>query len=106
MPHETLLIALLAAGLVWLWFDSMRARERVIVVCTRACKQMDVQLLDQTVALARMRLRRDRGRLKLAREYGFEFSTDGADRWGGRASMLGGRVTGVQLEGPEGVVIL
>lgn len=98
---------LLIGGLILFWVDSLRARERAVAVCANACRQMEVQFLDQTVAISRLGLGRGgRGWLSLRRTYGFEFSTDGTDRWKGRAVLLGKRVESVQMEGAEGVTIL
>lgn len=101
-----LVIGAVAIGL-WFVLDSLRAREQALHACQSACREMDVQLLDHTVALARLRLVRDaRGRVRLRRRYGFEFSTGGTDRWRGHVDLLGLIVTGVELQGPTGAIIL
>lgn len=100
-------LLLVIAAVVWFWMEALRARERVLRVCASACKQMDVQLLDQTVSLSRLSLRRGAsGKLRFARTFGFEYSTNGADRWPGRALLLGRRVESVQLDRADGVLIL
>lgn len=103
-------IVLVAAALgigLWFVFDSLRAREQALHACRSACREIDVQLLDQTVALARLRLARDgRGRVRLRRRYNFEFSTGGSDRWLGHIDLLGLNVLGVELHGPSGAIIL
>lgn len=67
-----------------------------------------MQLLDETVALARLRVARDprNGRVRLRREYGFEFSREGDERRKGTVSILSGRVETVHLEHPEGPVVV
>jgi len=58
-----------------------------------------VQLLDDTVAFAQLRLARDaEGRLRVRRTYGFEFSDTGNNRRRGAIVMLGGMLTDLQLE--------
>lgn len=92
---------------IWLWADTLRAREGAFKACTRTCRQMDVQLLDQTVQLASMGLgRTDRGMLSIRRHYGFEFSVDGVERRQGSAAMLGAGVEYVQLDHPDGMTIV
>src|SRR5690625_3903416 len=54
---------------VWFWYDSMRARERTLDACRHACRRVHAQLLDETVAIDRMRLARYRGQLVIARRY-------------------------------------
>ncbi|MDX9766433.1 MAG: DUF3301 domain-containing protein [Ectothiorhodospiraceae bacterium] len=99
---------LIAGGvLAWLWNDGLRTRETVLRACRRACDDLGVQMLDQTVALRRLGLGRDaRGRLHLRREYGFEFSLTGDDRRSGSAICLGPWIERLQLEHPDGSVLI
>ncbi len=100
---------LIGAAAIGLWFalDSLRAREQALHACKSACREMDVQLLDHTVALARLRLARDaRGHVRLRRRYSFEFSSGGTDRSRGHVDLLGLMVIGVEMEGPTGAIIL
>lgn len=81
------------------WLDAMRGKELARAAGRRACEQAQVQFLDDTVELVRVRVRRDaRGHLGLRREYRFEFSDDGADRRGGEIALLGRQVLRVVLE--------
>lgn len=102
------ILALVVIGAaIWFWSDSLRARERMTATCTRICGEMHLQFLDETVALAKLRLTRtDRGWLAWRRMYNFEFSESGSDRWKGRALLTGQRVESVQLDNPQGVTIL
>lgn len=103
----SLLIILVMVGIVWFWANSLKIRERVLRRCASACEQLDVQLLDQTVALARLALARDQeGRLSVRRWYIFEFSTDGGDRHQGSLSLLGSRIEFVRMEHPQGPLIM
>lgn len=84
--------------LVWFWADTLRARERAIDLCRAACGRRGLQLLDQTVALDRLRPGRDeRGRLRLQRRYRFEFTRDGRARDSGTVLMLGARMQSLEL---------
>jgi len=92
------IIALLAL----FWLDSLRARETATRAAREACERMGVQFLDDTVALAKLRLRRDRGgRARLARIYGFEFSPDGSTRSRGHVLILGWHIETLHLERSE-----
>jgi hypothetical protein len=84
---------------VALWIDSLRARERALAAGRRACERYGVQLLDETVQFARLRLARDdEGRLRLKRSYTFEFSDTGDNRRRGAIVMLGAELLDMQLE--------
>lgn len=97
MDDLWLLPALLA--LVWFWVDSMRAREAALRVVRRACERHEVQLLDETVALVRLRLGRDpSGRVGWRRRFRFEFSQVGDNRSHGEVELLGRRVTALHME--------
>lgn len=91
-------IALMAAA-VFLWLDSLRARERAVKAGRAACERYALQFLDETVSFARMRLRRDaEGQLRIARTYTFEFSDTGNNRRHGAIVMLGGELQDLQME--------
>ena len=107
MLSVSTLAALAAIGVIfWYWSDSLRTREQALRVCADACRQMGVQLLDQTVVVRRLRLGRDAGgRVRLRRHYGFEFSIDGGDRFRGQAVMVGRFLVYLEMDHPEGPVI-
>ena len=96
----TQLIPVLLLGLMaWFWWGATRAREVAISAARRACTRCGVQFLDDSVALAKTRLRRDgRGQMRVLRYYRFEFSTSGADRAGGYAVVLGQRLLDLHLD--------
>mgnify|MGYP001324489547 CR=1 FL=1 len=73
----------------WYWLDSLRARELALGICRAACEQRALQLLDQTVALRRLRLRWTTEGLRLRRTYRFEFSDAGAERYSGYLTLVG-----------------
>ncbi|HEX7220739.1 MAG TPA: DUF3301 domain-containing protein [Burkholderiales bacterium] len=91
-------IILVLAG-VFLWLDSLRARERAVQAGRAACKRYDLQFLDETVSFTRLRLARgEDGNLKIKRTYTFEFSDTGNNRRHGAIVMLGGELQDLQLE--------
>jgi hypothetical protein len=99
------IVAVVAIG--WFWNDTLKAREWMLRRCRRALDELDMQLLDETVAIRRVGLRRNRnGRIAVSRTYHFEFSADGRDRWPGRAVLLGRLLETLQLESPDGITIV
>jgi hypothetical protein len=95
---EGVAIAAIAVG-VFLWLDSLRARERALAAGRAACQRYALQFLDDTVSFARIRLGRDQdGQLKIARTYTFEFSDTGNNRRHGAIVMLGGELQDLHLE--------
>jgi len=95
---EAAAIVLIIAGILF-WVDSLRARERALSAGRSACARYGVQLLDETVQFARLRLARDdEGRLRLRRTYTFEFSDTGNNRRHGAIVMLGADLQDMQFE--------
>lgn len=95
---EALLLLFSAAAMCFV-FDALRAREAAVRVARRACKEHGLQLLDDTVQGARMRLARDAdGVARVRRTFVFEFSEDGFARRTGCLVMLGAQVESLQLE--------
>ncbi len=101
---EFIAVALLAA-LAWFWFDSLSARESAVRAARLACVADDVQLLDDTVALAALGMQRnDEGRPVLRRIYRFEFSDTGNNRLLGSVTLLGASVQALYLAPHSGTV--
>jgi len=90
---------LVIAAVVFMWVDGMKARERAVDAGRGACDRYQLQLLDDTVSLSKLRLGRDEeGRLRFRRTYTFEFSDTGDNRRRGAIDMLGAEVSDLQLE--------
>jgi len=108
--YSTLFALLLLGGALWLWRDSLRARELAAGVSRRACEAEGLQFLDDTVSLASLRPVLERGRPVLRRVYRFEFSRDGFGREDGSVTVIGARLETVYLGagggGDEKVVVL
>jgi hypothetical protein len=97
MSAELMLLAALA-GLGWFWWDSLMKRELALKAARRLCEQANVQLLDDSIALRKLTLRRDASQqARVYREFAFEYSTVGDDRQAGRVYLLGARVVGAHL---------
>lgn len=94
---SNLLLLLVLAAIVGLWLRLSVARERAVREARRQCQQHGLQLLDETVGLRGLRLRRVNGLRRLERCYGFEVSIDGNDREPGRLWMLGDTMSSLSL---------
>jgi hypothetical protein len=90
MPLQETFFLLIAGLGVWLWLDSLKARELGIRAAQQACAEEGLQFLDETVACSSMRpARDDEGRLRLRRIYVFEYSDTGDNRRQGSVTLLG-----------------
>ncbi len=84
----TLLVAIVVAA--WFWLDSLSARDIAVAAGRQAAEKFSLQLLDETVAIAKLWAARDRyGRLKIQRTYTFEVSDTGSDRLSCSLVLLG-----------------
>jgi hypothetical protein len=90
MPiYETIFLLLAGFG-VWLWLDTLKAREVGIRAAQQACAEEGLQFLDETVSGESSRpARDDEGRFKLRRVFVFEYSDTGDNRRAGSVTMLG-----------------
>lgn len=99
MPTLEIFSLIVLAGLLWLWFDSLKAREACMRESRTACAAEGLLLLDDTVAISTVRpTRDDEGRLRLRRVYGFEYSDTGNNRRKGAVTLIGDRVITLYLE--------
>jgi hypothetical protein len=94
---SNLLLLLVLGATVGLWLKLSVARERAVREARRQCQLHDLQLLDETVGLRGLRLRRVNGLRRVERCYGFEVSIEGHDRAPGRLWMIGDALTSVSL---------
>lgn len=92
------LVIVAALGIAWFWLDSMKCHDIAVATAKRETTNADVQLLDATVALDKLRLARNEdGQLGLRRSYRFEFSETGDNRRSGLILMQGSTVVTVRL---------
>lgn len=99
--YSTLFTLAILGCALWLWRDSLRARELASRVSRRACDAESVQYLDDTVSLAGLRPVFDHGRPTLRRVYQFEFSRRGVDRQVGSVMITGARLDTIYLTPDE-----
>jgi len=91
------IILLLLIG--FYWSNAMKAREIAFIAVNVYCQKMDVQLLDEYVALIGIWPKRDDdGKIKAWRSYQFEFTSTGDERYNGKVVMMGDKVLSIQLE--------
>lgn len=80
------------------WINAQRIKEVVLSAAKTYCDKMGVQLLDDSVVLKRLWLKRDsRGQMRLWRHFQFEFSSTGDERYLGSVEILGRRIKNLQL---------
>lgn len=98
MPDDLILIALLLSACLY-WINGQQAKEIAFKAVRAHCLNLDVQMLDEYVALGRVGLKREStGKIKLRRVFMFEFSSTGNERYNGVCIMLGRRVESIQME--------
>lgn len=98
MLDDLILIALLLSAYLY-WFNGQQAKEVALRAVRANCLDLDVQMLDEYVALNSIRLKRDQaGKVRVRRIFLFEFSSTGNERYNGVCIMLGRRVESIQME--------
>jgi len=80
------------------WINAQRVKELVLSAVQAYCSKMGVQLLDDSVVLKRLWLKRDaRGQMRLWRLFQFEFSSTGDERYLGSIEILGRQIQNPRL---------
>jgi hypothetical protein len=99
-----LLLSVVAVALAGVfWYSSLAARELANRVAQETCASANVQMLDGTVAIHRLRIvRSDRQPLAWHRTYVFDYTADGYQRQRGFVVLTGDTVDSVGL-GPRAV---
>lgn len=98
MMIDVALPALLLVLLALAWHSALAARESARHHARELCVRAHLQLLDETVALDRLRPRRlASGRWAIERRYHFDVSSDGRDRHSAELHLRGDTLTGYHL---------
>ena len=93
-----LVLMLLATAGAWLWHNH-GLRERALERVKQHCAKLDIELLDENVALKKISFIRDAsGRRRLARVYNFEFTVTGDQRHAGTITQFGAHSAKIELE--------
>ena len=83
----------------------MQGRQKARKAAGQVCGNHGLQLLDDTVSLASITWNRDKTESRILANYSFEFSTNGAKRRSGIASIAYPRSLTVTLDLEEGRLI-
>ena len=103
MSWQLLVAAALLAVIAGFWYSSLAARELANKVAMEACAGANVQMLDGTVAIHRLRVvRTPDAPLAWHRTYVFDYTADGYSRQRGFVILTGDTVDTVGL-GPRAV---
>ncbi len=91
------IIAIIIIG-IWFWQANMRAKEMAAMECKTLCKDHHIQLLDDTVMLKKMTLKRsESGAIRLCRHYRFEYTMGDDIRRRGLIVILGHQIIEQQV---------
>lgn len=92
------IVLLLGAAAVY-YYTSLKIREIAIAAVRKHCQQMNLQLLDQSVSLYRVRPGlSNTNLLTLSRRFVFEFTSTGDERYKGEIVLLGNQVKKITLQ--------
>ena len=95
---KLLVLVLLGAVAVY-WWQSGYYKGRALDFAREHCRQLDLQLLDESMVIVGFWPLRGRGGgLVWRRRYQFEFATLGDRRYQGKLVMLGDRLHSIDLE--------
>lgn len=95
---EIVLITLLLTACLY-WIDGLGVKEIAFKAVRTNCLKLEVQMLDEYVALSRIELKRDRaGRIRFQRTFLFEFSSTGIERYNGVCIVSGRCVESIYME--------
>lgn len=89
----------LSGAVIVLWWQSDKVKAQAMRHVQLHCRQLGLQLLDQTMVLKGLWPARGKeGNLALRRRYQFEFSVSGATRHKGTVELIATSVQSLQLE--------
>lgn len=96
---EWFLALLLLAAVIAFWLSTMSSRDAARSLVAEFCRNNNLQLLDQTVALCRVAVRRKmNGNLSFVRVFRFDYSDNGFRRRDGMVWMLANQPLQISLQ--------
>lgn len=99
---DVLLWLTLLFTLLYYWFDTAKAKETAVAYGKKACRDLEVQFLDDSVIRYRSRVRRGvSGQMVIERSFRFEFTLDGQTRENGFIRLSGQRLQMLELDYPD-----
>ena len=102
---EAYLLIIVGCAVVLYWYSGQQSKTHAVRYARRECDKQGVQLLDQTVQQIKLSMSRDdNDRWRFWREYRFEYSLDGVNRYEGRLTLLGYRLLRSALETSNPVI--
>lgn len=82
----------------WLWWIDRGITQNAFAEVKRYCELQNVQLLDDNIQLQKISFKRNKHKkIKLFREYRFEFTSTGEHRYLGEVQLLGRSIDSIQL---------
>ena len=94
-----LLLLILAGAIAVYWWQSGLFKGRARELATAHCRQLGLQLLDQSMVITGIRpALSGSGKIEFRRTYQFEFSSIGDRRYQGQLVMQGLRLKSIELE--------
>jgi len=86
-------------GLIWYWWNSVSAYEVAYAQARAACARLDLQFLDDTLDVIKLRLcRHPHGYMQFCRVYEFVFSSDGNTRYMGYVRLSGSKFETIDMD--------
>lgn len=94
---SALIVLLVLCLIIWAWQASSRAREIATLASKKACDKLNIQFLDGTTSLTKIRLQRaPSGLVSIKRHFSFDFY-DGIERSQGHTVVFCNRVVSVDI---------
>lgn len=99
MTLEQIILIVTAGFGAWLFWQQLAIRELALRHAISACEKNDLQLLDQSIGLHKIRVKKlNGGGMGVLREYSFEFTSTGEQRYNGKVFVVGRTLQGVKLD--------
>lgn len=96
--YDLITISILVTGTI-LIVSHVNISRKARIAAKQHCEQNNLQFLDQNVILEKMRICRSRHQLfAISRQYRFEFSSLGDQRYQGRVIAIGNRINSIKLD--------
>lgn len=99
MSYSDLLYIIPSVLLIWYWLDGMPCKEMARRAGKKACNEAGVLFLDDSVAIHKVRLKRNQfGQMAFYRLFYFEFTNNGEQRSHGEVHIMGKHVEETRMD--------
>lgn len=103
---EWFFASVLLAAAIAFWFSTMSSRDAAINLVADFCRHHNLQLLDQSVSLRRVAVRRkSNGNLSFVRVFRFDYSDNGFRRRDGMVWMLASKPLQISVQVAERQIV-